>query len=61
RRPKPTEVDLRQAAVRTAGRFWFPLAIAAALIAFVTLQWFVDRRDPKLAAAPLADEILGFS
>lgn len=61
RRPGPGEVDLGQEALRTAGRFWFPLAIAAALIAFVTLQWFVDRRDPKLAAAPLADEILGFS
>ncbi len=61
RRAGPAEVDLGQEALRTAGRFWFPLAIAAALIAFVTLQWFVDRRDPKLAAAPLADEILGFS
>ncbi len=58
---EPTDVDLSQAALRTAGRFWVALAIAAALIAFLTLQWFVDRRDPKLAGSPLSDEVLGFS
>jgi hypothetical protein len=58
---EPADVDLSQAALRTAGRFWVALAIAGGLIAFVTLQWFVDRRDPKLAGSPLSDEVLGFS
>ncbi len=50
-----------QEAFRTAGRFWFPLAIAAAMVAFVVVQWMVDLREPKLAASPLIDELLGFS
>jgi hypothetical protein len=60
-RPSTPNVDLTREAFRTAGRFWFPLAIAAALVAFVTVQWVVDHREPKLVASPLTDELLGFS
>lgn len=59
--PSAAGVDLTQEAFRTAGQFWFPLAIAAAIIAFGVVQWFVDRRDPKLAACPLSDVLLGFT
>ncbi len=60
-RPSTPDVDLTQEALNTAGRFWFPLVIAAALLAFVLIQWMIDRREPKLAASPLSDELLGFS
>lgn len=60
-RPSTPNVDLTREAFRTAGQFWFPLAIAAALVAFVIVQWVVDQREPKLAASPLTDELLGFS
>ncbi len=59
--PSAAGVDLRKEAFRTAGQFRFPLAIAAAIIAFGVVQWFVDRRDPKLAACPLSDVLLGFT
>ena len=37
-----------------------PLALMAALTGFLALQAFMDRRDPKLAAAPVGDEVLSF-
>ena len=46
--------------VDTAGRFSLPLGLTAALIAFLAVQALVDRRDPKLAVAPMDDEVFGF-
>lgn len=61
-RPGPRAFDaLTRGTLDTAGRFWFPLATAAVVMVFVVVQWFVDRRDPKLSASPLSDELLGFT
>jgi hypothetical protein len=50
------------AVVRAVGRaaepFAFPIALVAAVAAFLVVQGRIDRRDPKLAAPP--DEQLGF-
>jgi hypothetical protein len=39
-----------------------PMALGALLIGFVVLQWFLDRRDPKLVDAPARkdDDSIGF-
>lgn len=54
------QVDLDREAVRTARRFALPLGLSASLIAFLAVQARVDRRDPKLAMAPVEDEVFGF-
>jgi hypothetical protein len=41
-----------EAAIAVATEFTFPLALAAAVLLFVVVQDQVDRRDPKLRAAP---------
>ena len=45
-----------------ARRFAFPLAVAALVAAFLIVQGRIDRRDPKLAAAPVdgRDDIVRF-
>jgi len=45
-----------------AKRFAFPLAVAALVAAFLIVQGRIDRRDPKLAAAPVdgRDDIVLF-
>ena len=40
------------AAVAVATEFGFPLALAAAVLGFLLIQGYVDRRDPKLRMAP---------
>ena len=35
-----------------AAEFGFPLALAAAVLGFLLIQGYVDRRDPKLRMAP---------
>lgn len=42
------------AAVKT---FSFPLTLTAMVVVFLLVQTLVDRRDPKLAAAPMSDEL----
>ncbi len=46
--------------IRTAARFSLPLGLTAAVIVFLSVQALVDRRDPKLAVAPIEDEVFGF-
>ena len=41
-----------EAAVAVAAEFGFPLALAAAVLGFLLIQGYVDRRDPKLRMAP---------
>ena len=41
-----------EAAVAVATEFGFPLALAAAVLGFLMIQGYVDRRDPKLRMAP---------
>jgi hypothetical protein len=40
------------AALAVASEFTFPLALAVAVLLFLVIQDQVDRRDPKLRAAP---------
>lgn len=49
-------------AVPTARELGFPLTLAALVSAFVAVQGRLDRRDPKLAAAPISvdDDLLPF-
>ena len=46
---------------RSARQFSLPLGMAGVITAFLGVQACLDRRDPKLAKAPLTDEVLGFS
>lgn len=48
-------------ALDAARRFSLPLSLVALVVAFLVVQSRVDRRDPKLAAAPITDDLLGFS
>ena len=41
-----------EAAVAVAAEFGFPLVLAAAVLGFLLIQGYVDRRDPKLRMAP---------
>jgi hypothetical protein len=41
-----------EAAVAVATEFTFPLALALAVLGFLLVQGYVDRRDPKLRMAP---------
>ena len=41
-----------EAAVAVAAEFSFPLLLAAAVLGFLMIQGYVDRRDPKLRMAP---------
>lgn len=47
--------------LETARRFPVPIALSIALGLYLLVQHRIDARDPKLAAAPLHDEMLGFS
>lgn len=41
-----------EAAVAVATEFGFPLILTVAVLAFLLIQGYVDRRDPKLRMAP---------
>jgi len=41
-----------EAAVAVATEFSFPIALAGAVLGFLLIQGYVDRRDPKLRMAP---------
>lgn len=41
-----------EAAVAVAAEFGFPLILAVAVLGFLVIQGYVDRRDPKLRMAP---------
>jgi hypothetical protein len=44
-----------------AGALGFPLALAAFAIAFVAVQNRLDRKDPKLAEAPIEPDVVRFN
>lgn len=48
------------AAVEAAKRLGFPLALAAIVVAFAMVQNYLDRRDPRLALAPVRPEVMRF-
>ncbi len=41
-----------EAAVAVATEFGFPLVLALAVLGYLMIQGYVDRRDPKLRMAP---------
>ena len=47
-------------AIRTAKQLGFPLALAMIVVAFLMLQNYLDRKDPKLALAPILPEVMRF-
>ena len=49
------------AAAEAAKQVAFPLALALVVIAFLMVQNRLDRRDPKLASAPMAPDVLRFA
>lgn len=49
------------AAIGVAKGLAFPLALALIVIAFVMVQNRIDRKDPKLALAPIAPDLLRFA
>jgi hypothetical protein len=48
------------AAVEAAKRLGFPLALAVVVVAFAMIQNYFDRKDPKLALAPVRPEVMRF-
>lgn len=48
--------------LRAAAILSLPMALGGVMFAFIVLQWFVDRRDPKFAEAPARkdDDSVGF-
>ena len=57
----PTAAMVTQQAARAARQFSLPLGMTSMIALFLGFQACLDRRDPKLAHAPLDDEVLGFS
>jgi hypothetical protein len=49
-----------EAAVEAAKRLGFPLALAVIVMAFAMFQNYLDRKDPKLALAPVGPEVMRF-
>ena len=51
---------MAQVALAVADDSQFPLALVAVVIGFVAVQGRLDRRDPKLALAPVRHDLSGF-
>ena len=51
---------LRRVAVAAAKTAAFPLALAVIVAVFLAIQDRIDRKDPKLALAPLRSPMLSF-
>jgi len=47
-------------AAESARRFTFPIGLATLVVLFLLAQHWVDARDPKLALAPLDDDLRSF-
>ena len=50
-----------EAAAQAAKQVAFPLALVIVVVAFLMVQNRLDRRDPKLAEAPIAPDVLRFA
>ncbi len=59
--PRPLFDRIVGAAIGAAKRLAFPLALALIVIGFVMVQNRIDRKDPKLALAPIAPDVLRFA
>jgi hypothetical protein len=58
----PSLIDrIGRGAVGTAKQLGFPLALALIVVAFLLIQDRVDRRDPKLALAPITPDVSRFA
>ena len=53
--------QLGGAAAEAVKQVAFPLALALIVVAFLLVQNRLDRRDPKLASAPIAPDLLRFA
>lgn len=49
-----------EAAGAVARQLSFPLALSVIVVAFVLFQNYLDRKDPKLAVAPIAADVMKF-
>jgi hypothetical protein len=49
-----------EAAAVAARQLSFPLALSLIVVAFVLFQNYLDRKDPKLAVAPIAADVMKF-
>ncbi len=58
--PPADSPTLAASAAATVKKFSFPLALTAMVVVFLLVQALFDRRDPKLAAAPMTDELYVF-
>jgi hypothetical protein len=47
-----TSVVRPEAAVAVAEAFTFPITLTVSVLAFLAVQGYIDRRDPKLRSAP---------
>jgi hypothetical protein len=54
---------LGKAAIKTAQTFAIPLLLTCATLAFLLIQAWADRRDPRLALAPVdgREELVEFN
>jgi hypothetical protein len=66
-RPSPTPSDapgllerIGGAAAEAARQLSFPMALSLIVVAFVLFQNYLDRKDPKLAVAPIAADVIKF-
>jgi hypothetical protein len=48
------------AAAAAARQLSFPIALSLVVVAFVLFQNYLDRKDPKLAVAPIAADVMKF-
>ena len=51
---------LGEVAAAAAVAIGFPVLLALIVFAFLMLQGRIDRRDPKLALAPVKPDVVGF-
>ncbi|HSH61709.1 MAG TPA: hypothetical protein VK988_19085, partial [Acidimicrobiales bacterium] len=58
--PVAASPSLAQSAGSTAKDFSPALVLTGLVVVFLLLQTLFDRRDPKLAAAPMVDELYPF-
>jgi hypothetical protein len=56
----PPDGGVLRRAAGAATRLAFPILLASMVVAFLAIQNYLDRRDPRLASAPLGPDLLTF-
>jgi hypothetical protein len=56
----PPDGGIVRRAVGAASRLAFPILLASIVLAFLMIQNHLDRKDPRLASAPLGPDLLTF-